>query len=71
MALRKLLLSGGAAALVASASHAETLREALLKSYETNPTLAAQRDNVRAIDENVPLQRASAFPTVQLQTTHT
>lgn len=71
MALRKLLLCGGSAVLVASSAHGETLREALLKSYETNPTLAAQRDNVRAIDENVPLQRASAFPTVQLQTTHT
>lgn len=60
-------------ALIAGAvpASAETLREALLKAYHTNPTLAAQRDNLRATDENVPIARASALPTVQLQTTHT
>ena len=49
---------------------AETLREALLNAYNTNPTLAAQRANVRALDENVPLARAAALPAVQLQSTY-
>lgn len=49
---------------------AETLREALLRAYQTNPTLAAQRANVRALDENVPLAKSSALPAVQLQSTY-
>ena len=55
---------------LASPLSAETLREALLSAYNTNPTLAAQRANVRAIDENVPLARASSLPTVQLQSSY-
>lgn len=48
---------------------AETLRDALVKAYETNPTLAAQRASLRATDETVPLARANALPQVQLQST--
>ena len=62
------LLALGVAPALASA---DTLREALLEAYKTNPTLAAQRANVRAIDENVPIARASAFPGVQLQSSYT
>ena len=62
------LLALGMAPALASA---ETLREALLEAYKTNPTLAAQRANVRAIDENVPIARASALPGVQLQSSYT
>lgn len=74
MSARKARVLGGAAlstlALCASGPvAAETLREAMVKAYETNPTLAAQRANLRATDETVPLARASALPQVQLQST--
>ena len=59
--LRSLLLS---VALTYSAAplHAETLREALVKAYNTNPTITAQRATLRATDENVPIARASGLP---------
>lgn len=63
------LLSGVAVSGMAVAPlSAETLREALVKAYNTNPTLAAQRANARAIDENVPIARSQGLPTVNLQT---
>ncbi len=71
--IRSKVLAGVALATLAldtMPASAETLREALLQSYNTNPTLAAQRANVRAIDENVPIARASALPNVQLQSTY-
>lgn len=55
---------------VAAPAAAETLRDALVKAYETNPTLASQRANLRATDETVPLARAPALPQVQLQSTY-
>ncbi len=60
-----------ALATIALPASAETLREAMTKAYATNPTLAAQRDNVKGIDEAVPIARAGAFPTVQLQSQFT
>ena len=43
---------------------ADTLREALVRAYNTNPTLTAQRASQRANDENVPIARASGLPSV-------
>jgi outer membrane protein len=61
------LLTGVAVMLTTTApATAETLREALVKAYNTNPTLAAQRANVRAIDENVPIARSQGLPGVSL-----
>ncbi|MZR30872.1 TolC family outer membrane protein [Sneathiella litorea] len=34
--------------------NAETLRDALASTYQNNPSLLAQRANVRGVDENVP-----------------
>lgn len=68
----KLLAGVGLAtvpAMLAAPLSAETLREAMLRAYNSNPTLAAQRQNVRALDQNVPIARSSAFPAVQLQST--
>ena len=45
---------------------AETLREALMKAYATNPTLTAARAGQRATDENVPIQRARGLPSVSV-----
>ena len=53
-----------AALAFASAAQADTLREALVAAYNTNPTLEAARANQRANDENVPIQRANGLPSV-------
>jgi len=53
----------GALVLAAPAS-AETLRDALTKAYARNPTLTAQRAAQRAVDENVPIQRANGIASV-------
>ncbi|GAA4047456.1 TolC family outer membrane protein [Parerythrobacter jejuensis] len=61
----------GAAALVGTPAQADTLREALVKAYETNPTLQAARSQQRAEDENVPIQRAQGLPNISSTTRYT
>ena len=66
------LLAGVAVLLTTTAPvAAETLRGALVKAYNTNPTLAAERANVRAIDENVPIARSQGLPGVNLTSSYT
>ncbi len=48
-----------------------TLQEALAASYLTNPTLQAERANLRATDENVPTAVAGWRPTVSVTTSGT
>lgn len=66
----KHLFLGAAAVVLAGAPAAaqtapsETLREALIKAYQTNPTLTAERANLRATDEGVPIARAAGLPGV-------
>jgi outer membrane protein len=43
---------------------AETLREAMVRAYNTNPEIAAERANLRATDESVPIARAAGLPGV-------
>jgi outer membrane protein len=43
---------------------AQSLRDALVETYHTNPTLMAQRQSLRATDENVDLARAAGRPQV-------
>lgn len=50
---------------------AETLREALTKAYNTNPTLTGERENQKANDENVPLARANGMPQANVQGAYT
>ncbi|GAA0327122.1 TolC family outer membrane protein [Sphingomonas oligophenolica] len=69
--LRTYLLVGVAVVSVAAPVSAETLREALVKAYHTNPTLAAQRANVRANDEEVPIARSAGLPGVNLTSSYT
>jgi len=57
-----LLLSG--LALSSAPASADTLRDALLGAYKTNPTLQAARANQRAVDEDVPINRAAGLPSV-------
>lgn len=54
----------GAALFTTMPVAAETLREALLKAYASNPTLTGQRANQRAVDENVPIARANGLPSL-------
>lgn len=52
------------AVLIAAPAQAETLRDALNAAYTTNPTLRAERANLRANDENVSQAVAGWHPTV-------
>ncbi|MES1975388.1 MAG: TolC family outer membrane protein [Pseudomonadota bacterium] len=71
--MRRTQLLAGVAVMLTTATPAaaETLREALVKAYNTNPTLAAQRANVRATDENVPIAKSAALPSVSLTGSYT
>lgn len=51
-------------------AQADTLREALVGAYNTNPTLEGERASQRAIDENVPMQRAQGLPSASITANH-
>ena len=46
------------------AAHADTLQEALTDAYLNNPTLEAARAQLRATDENVPIEKSAGLPSV-------
>ncbi len=51
-------------ALIAGTASADTLREALVATYATNPTITAQRELLRSTDANVAIARAAGRPTL-------
>lgn len=53
-----------AACFPATPALADTLKDALVSAYQSNPTLEAARAQLRGTDENVPIQRANGLPTV-------
>ncbi|QUL37259.1 TolC family outer membrane protein [Erythrobacter sp. JK5] len=55
---------------VAAPAQADTLREALVHAYNTNPTLQGARANQRATDEEVPINRAQGLPSVDVVANH-
>ena len=60
-----LLAAAGLAAMVtAAAAQGETLRDALVKTYATNPTIMGQRAQLRSLDEGVAIARASRRPQI-------
>lgn len=63
MRKRFFLVTAAVAALAVPAS-ADTLREALSRTYTGNPTLTASRAQVRTLDEGVALARALQRPQV-------
>ncbi len=64
-------IAGVTGVLVLPASvQADTLREALVSAYKTNPTLQGARANQRANDENVAIQKAAGRPSASATTTH-
>jgi outer membrane protein len=66
MRVSSLLAGVALVAMVAGPAGADTLREALVKAYKTNPSLAADRAGVRATDEEVPIAKAAGRPSVTL-----
>jgi outer membrane protein len=59
-----LLAAVGAGAMMmgAGAACAQTLREALVQTYNSNPTIMAQRALLRSLDESVAVARAQGRP---------
>ncbi len=55
---RNMLLLAAASCGLPGLASAETMREALVKTYQNNPNLAAARAGQKAIDENVPLAKS-------------
>ena len=49
------------------AAHGQTLDDALIKTYQNNPTIGAQRARLRSTDEQVPRALSNWRPTVSLQ----
>jgi outer membrane protein len=68
---RRLLVATllGSTLFSASAS-ADTLRDALVSAYETNPSLTAAREGQKATNEGVPLAKANGRPDVTVQPTY-
>ena len=62
--LRKLISTSLLAALMAGTASADTLREALVSAYQTNPTLTAQRETLRGTDATVAIAKAAGRPQV-------
>ncbi|MGB3042143.1 MAG: TolC family outer membrane protein [Xanthobacteraceae bacterium] len=50
--------------LISTPGHAETIADALVKAYQTNPQLNAERARQRATDENVPQALAGYRPQI-------
>jgi outer membrane protein len=70
--IRQFVLGGAALATVlASPAMADTLQQALLQAYKSNPTITGQRAGLRATDETVPLARAGGLPSASVDTTYT
>jgi outer membrane protein len=63
-AYRNVLTASLIAALMAGTASADTLREALMSTYETNPTLTGQREALKATDATVAIARAQGRPQI-------
>ena len=62
--VRKLLTGTLIGALMAGTATADTLREALVSAYKTNPTLTAQRQTLEASDAEVAIAKAAGRPQI-------
>ena len=62
--VRKIVTGSLIAALMAGTAGADTLRDALVSAYETNPTLTAQREILKATDATVAIAKAAGRPQV-------
>lgn len=62
--IRKFLAGSLIAALLAGTAGADTLRDALVATYQTNPTLTGQREALKATDATVAIAKAAGRPQV-------
>jgi outer membrane protein len=60
----KFLTGSLIATLMAGTAGADTLREALVSTYATNPTLTGQRETLKATDATVAIAKAAGRPQV-------
>lgn len=65
--LRKFISASLVAGLMAGTASADTLREALVSAYQTNPTLTAQRETLKGTDATVAIAKAAGRPQVTTQ----
>lgn len=68
-------IAGGASllalgALTATPAAADSLRDALVSAYQTNPTLQAARAQQRAVDEDVVIAKAQGLPQVDVNSNY-
>ena len=61
---RNLAIATLLVAFASTTASADTLREALVSTYRANPTLTAQRENLKATDAGVAIARSGGRPTV-------
>ena len=62
--LRLRFLVTAAVLFGAGPARADDLRSALVSAYQTNPTLAAARENQKATDESVNVAKAPGLPSL-------
>ena len=62
--LKAALLAGAAFTAAPLLANPNTLQDALVATYQSNPTLLGARAQQRGIDEGVPLARADGLPSV-------
>src|SRR6478672_6289076 len=62
--VRKVLTASLIAALMGGTAGADTLRDALVSAYQTNPTLTAQRQTLEATDATVAIAKAAGRPQI-------
>ena len=62
--LRKFISASLVAALMAGVASADTLRDALVSAYNTNPTLTGQRETLKATDATVAIAKAAGRPQI-------
>jgi outer membrane protein len=62
--VRKLITGSLIAALLGGTAGADTLREALVSAYNSNPTLSGQREALRATDATVAIAKAAGRPQI-------
>lgn len=62
MSKRNLMMGAAAIIAMAGPAQADSLRDALVSAYQTNPTLSGARAAQRAVDEGVPIAKADGLP---------
>ena len=60
--IRKIAIASVVAASLAGTASADTLREALVSAYQTNPTLMGERESLKGTDAEVAIARAAGRP---------